>query len=152
MPIYKGSRLSLRAGGRTGGSITGITRGPCGLRNSKNILFYFDYWLLDVCEEQKLGIYSAPICILFLSSASLSHNRRLFLKTNFSDEKRKFKEKFRHTMPLGWTMQQSYLSFKNVAKSAKASHEMSIRCLLFLKCLLSLKCLLCFLSHKIELD
>ena len=36
-------RLSLRAGGRTGGSIRGITRGPCGPKNSKNILFYFDY-------------------------------------------------------------------------------------------------------------
>ena len=43
MPIYKGSRLPLRAGGRTGGSIRGITRGPCGPRISKNILFYFDY-------------------------------------------------------------------------------------------------------------
>ena len=43
MPIYKGSRLPLRAGGRTGGSIRGITRGPCGPKNSKNILFYFDY-------------------------------------------------------------------------------------------------------------
>ena len=43
LPLYKGSRLSLRAGGRTGGSIRGITRGPCGPKNSKNILFDFDY-------------------------------------------------------------------------------------------------------------
>ena len=43
MPMCKGSRHSLRAGRRTGGSIRGITRGPCGPKNSKNILFYFDY-------------------------------------------------------------------------------------------------------------
>ena len=42
LPMYNGSRLSLQAGGRTGGSIRGITRGPCGPKNSKNILFYFD--------------------------------------------------------------------------------------------------------------
>ena len=43
MPMYKGSRHSSRAGRQTGGSIRGITRGPCGPKNSKNILFYFDY-------------------------------------------------------------------------------------------------------------
>ena len=43
MPMYKGSRHSLWAGRQTGGSIRGITRGPCGPKNSKNILFYFDY-------------------------------------------------------------------------------------------------------------
>ena len=68
-----------------------------------------------------------PLCVFFLSSASLTHNRLIFLKTNFSDEKRKFKEKFRHTMPLGGTMQQSCISFKNVAKSSKATLHMKCR-------------------------
>ena len=77
-------------------------------------------------------------------------------------------------------MKQSYLSLKNVAKSSKAAHKMSIKYVshgflvstiyifnlayvishlvspastffTYLLSLLSLKCLLCFLSHKIEL-